>query len=390
MSFFSQFPRVNYDINNTGVKTELVDMFRTLDVRNPLIDDASTYVYYEIKDGERPDVASVNLYGTPDYYWTFFAINDFLKEGLNAWPKSYRQFEAMLDQDYGDFSVLVFIPRQYPVARKYASDFEMVNYFGGLDLENENVRITAKKTGVSAKIQKFDDSRFQLWVHDIEQLNRFQDESQWNLTYIENPHDDDNAEYIVFEAKRREWIKSALAWVKSNYTTLYFSFDRDTSTNNFIFESDAYYDYFYTNYLNPLVFISHRFYEKAYDAPAYFIDNADDTKIITPFDAYRRVYSDRDINLPNNYVRGEVSFTLNTNLDGYDVGELGEVSTNLARTSKYVPGYVETYYTDKAKYVSFREDLDNINFERRNIRVLRNSVVSIFADKYRELLDVEE
>lgn len=390
MSFFSQFPRVNYDIANDGIKTELTNMFRYVDVRDPLIDNVATYTFYEINDGERPDVVSNRLYGTPDYYWTFFAINDFLKDGLNAWPKSYRQFESMLKQDYGDFSTLVFIPRQKPVARKYDSDFEMINYFGGLDLDNENVRITAKNTGVSAKIQKFDDSRFQLWVYDIERINRFQSESQWHLDYIDNPHDDDNELYIKFKEDRKEWIKGAIEWLKFNYTTVYYSFDRDTSSDAFIFGSDEYYEFFFEKYLKTLIFTSHHFYEDAYNAPSYFIDNEDDTKIISAFDAYSRVYSDSDINLGNGYVRGEVYGSLTKNIDGFDRSELGDVSTNLAKTSKYVPGYVQTYYTDKAKFISYRTDLENINFDRRQIRVVRNSIVSEFADAYRALLNTEE
>ena len=145
MSFFSQFPKIKYDINADGVKTDLTDMFRHVDVKEHLIDDITTYTWYEILEGERPDVVSNRLYGTPDYYWTFFVLNDDLKNGLNDWPKSYRQFESMLEQDYGDYSTLVFIPRQYPVARKYENSFEMVNYFGGLDLSTGNISIHSTK-----------------------------------------------------------------------------------------------------------------------------------------------------------------------------------------------------------------------------------------------------
>ena len=141
MSFFSQFPKIKYDINADGIKTDVTDIFRYVDVKDGLINDIGTYTWYEILEGERPDVVSNRLYGTPDYYWTFFAINESLKKGLNTWPKSYRQFEMMLEEDYSKYSVLVFIPRQYPVARKYENSFEMVNYFGGLDLNTGNIRI---------------------------------------------------------------------------------------------------------------------------------------------------------------------------------------------------------------------------------------------------------
>ena len=174
MSFFSQFPKIQYDINLDGIKTDVIDIFRHIDVREELIDDISTYTWYEIKNGERPDIVSTRLYGTPDYYWTFFVLNDTLKQGLNSWPKSHRQFQNMLEQDFEKYSILVFIPEQNPVARKYENNFEMANYFGGLDLSNSNVRIKARDKNAEANILKFDDQRFQLWIHDIDKVSVFE------------------------------------------------------------------------------------------------------------------------------------------------------------------------------------------------------------------------
>jgi len=178
MSFFTQFPKIKYDINADGVKTDLTDIFRYVDVNEEILDDIGTYTYYEIKEGERPDIVSNRLYGTPDYYWTFFVVNETLKQGLNTWPKSYRQFELMLEQDYADYSTLVFIPRQYPVARKYENGFEMVNYFGGLDLNTGNIKLSSLETAgngtkIQSEILRFDDQRFQLWVYNISNAGRF-------------------------------------------------------------------------------------------------------------------------------------------------------------------------------------------------------------------------
>ncbi len=86
--FFENFPKIRYDLLNNNKLIEVIDIFRHVDVNDVLADDLLSYRYYEIQEGDRPDQVSQALYGTPDYYWTFFIVNDFLKDGLPAWPIS--------------------------------------------------------------------------------------------------------------------------------------------------------------------------------------------------------------------------------------------------------------------------------------------------------------
>jgi len=390
MSFFSQFPKISYDINANGIKTEITDMFRHVDVRDGFIDNISTYTWYEILEGERPDVVSNRLYGTPDYYWTFFVVNETLKQGLNTWPKSYRQFELMLEQDYSKYSTLIFIPRQYPVARKYENSFEMVNYFGGLDLDNGNIRIRAKDPvdgiNVEADILKFDDQRYQLWVYDINNKGRFANNILWNIAYIDNPFED-GQQYTQFEDERTEWAKEALEWVRLNQTTVYYSFLRDIENKQGLtFESDAYYDYFLRTYFQKIQFVSHRFFESSYNAPSYFLDNEYEDERSTAFDAYSRVYSRRDVELPNGYFRGDIDTNVpNTKLDGFDQSEIADYNS-ISRQRKYIPSFVESYFTEQAKFVSIIDDLTEQNFEARKIRVIRPEHIDKFVEVYQEKL----
>ena len=102
MSFFKQFPKVEYDFNRRGVKQNMVDIFRGVRPLPTFLDNYSAYKFYEVKNGERPDVVSLRLYGTSAYYWTFFAINDFLHDGMRAWPMSQEQlFDYMQDEYEG-------------------------------------------------------------------------------------------------------------------------------------------------------------------------------------------------------------------------------------------------------------------------------------------------
>lgn len=391
MSFFTQFPKIQYDINADGIKTEITDMFRHVDVKESFIDNITTYTWYEIKDGERPDIVSNRLYGTPDYYWTFFVLNESLKQGLNTWPKSYRQFELMLEQDYSKYSALVFIPRQYPVARKYENSFEMVNYFGGLDLSTGNIKVRTRDEFAGKKIEadilKFDDQRYQLWVYNISDKEKFANNISWNIEYIDNPYED-SQQYIQFEDRRTAWAKEAFEWVRLNQTTVYYSFLRDIENKQgLVLESDAYYNYFLKNYFQKIQFVSHRFFESSYNAPSYFLDNEYEDERSTAFDAYSKVFSQRDVVLENKYFRGDVDTNVpRIRLDGFDQSEIEEYNS-ISRQRKFVPSYVESYFAEQAKFVSIKEDLEEKSFEARKIRIIRPEHIDEFVTTYQEKLE---
>ena len=71
------------------------------------IDNSSAYTFYEIKNGERPDTVSQRLYGTPDFYWTFFVINEFLHDGYKVWPLSQEQLFDYIKEANGSFILMV-------------------------------------------------------------------------------------------------------------------------------------------------------------------------------------------------------------------------------------------------------------------------------------------
>ena len=74
MPYFEQFPKVPYDYKQDGVIQQSVDLFRQVRPLQNFVDNISSYKLYDIPNGQRPDVTSLNLYGTTDFYWTFFVI----------------------------------------------------------------------------------------------------------------------------------------------------------------------------------------------------------------------------------------------------------------------------------------------------------------------------
>ena len=105
MAFFKLFPKVGYDLNNNGVLQNIVNIYRSVRPLKEFLDDYSAYNFYEITNGERPDIVSQRLYGTPDFYWTFFLINDYLHDGLASWPMSQEDLQKYMQTEYEGFAI---------------------------------------------------------------------------------------------------------------------------------------------------------------------------------------------------------------------------------------------------------------------------------------------
>ena len=105
MAFFKQFPKIEYDFNRTGIKQNMVDLFRSVRPLPSFLDNYSAYKFYEVKNGERPDIVSQRLYGTSQYYWTFFVVNDFLHDGMRAWPMSQEDIFTFIEKEYEGYVI---------------------------------------------------------------------------------------------------------------------------------------------------------------------------------------------------------------------------------------------------------------------------------------------
>lgn len=105
MAFFKQFPKVQYDFERNGVITNVVNIYRSVRPLKEFIDNTSAYTFYEIKNGERPDIVSQRLYDNPNYYWTFFIINDILHDGMRAWPMSQEDLFDYMVTEYEGYAI---------------------------------------------------------------------------------------------------------------------------------------------------------------------------------------------------------------------------------------------------------------------------------------------
>ena len=82
MAFFRNFPFVNYRFGDEIDPAVFQNLTAYIDIIDQFKDDLNFYETYYIKDGLRPDALSYELYGTSDYYWMFYLLNDKSKANI--------------------------------------------------------------------------------------------------------------------------------------------------------------------------------------------------------------------------------------------------------------------------------------------------------------------
>ena len=98
MRYFRDFPKTLYKFGNQTSSSVFTDISIFSEVLDELKDQESVYQKFSIIDGMRPDQVSDEIYGTPIYHWTFYILNDLIRE--RGWPLDA---DDLLDQVKDDF-----------------------------------------------------------------------------------------------------------------------------------------------------------------------------------------------------------------------------------------------------------------------------------------------
>ena len=83
-NYFKKFPKVEYFFGNQTTSNQFQHIGTYIDVLDQVKKYSVYYETYNIRNGERPEQLSYSLYGDVNYYWTFYLLNDHLRE--SGWP----------------------------------------------------------------------------------------------------------------------------------------------------------------------------------------------------------------------------------------------------------------------------------------------------------------
>jgi hypothetical protein len=96
--FFKNYPQTLYKFGNEQSATAIQDLSAYVDLIDQIKDNINFYTKYTIMDGDRQDTLSYKLYGSISYYWTFYLLNDSIRQ--QGWPLSTQDIYARAQTDY--------------------------------------------------------------------------------------------------------------------------------------------------------------------------------------------------------------------------------------------------------------------------------------------------
>ena len=94
MKYFENFQKLSYLYGNEAIPVLTQNLSTYVDIIDQVKDDISFLTFYNIKEGYRPDQVSIQLYDTPLHYWTFYLLNDNIRQ--QGWPLINTEFQTYI------------------------------------------------------------------------------------------------------------------------------------------------------------------------------------------------------------------------------------------------------------------------------------------------------
>jgi len=99
MSYFDMFPNIYYDAKGDGKFTIQKNLLSRLKLVDKVKENILGFDYYDVKDGETPEMIAHKYYGNVGYHWTILLVNDIV-DYYEDWPMSVQKFEAFVKEKY--------------------------------------------------------------------------------------------------------------------------------------------------------------------------------------------------------------------------------------------------------------------------------------------------
>ena len=99
MAYFEMFPSVFYDMKGDGQYTLVKDLMSRVKLVASVKENILNFDYYDVKDGETPEMIAQKYYGDVNLHWTILVANDII-DYYEEWPMSVQKFEQFVKDKY--------------------------------------------------------------------------------------------------------------------------------------------------------------------------------------------------------------------------------------------------------------------------------------------------
>lgn len=99
--YFNNFPKVDYRMNGDGAITEnATNIFERFGILRSVLSNATSYVLYEIEDGDTPEILAEKMYNDAGAGWIILYANQIIDPQFD-WPLSEVNFRSYIAEKYG-------------------------------------------------------------------------------------------------------------------------------------------------------------------------------------------------------------------------------------------------------------------------------------------------
>lgn len=106
--YFENFSITKYSFGDNEEKVYFEKLTTYIDLFESIKEILAFYTTVEVIDGERPDTLSYRLYGTTDYHWTFYFMNEKLRE--SGWPVTLEREYELIREYYPYWAITTESP----------------------------------------------------------------------------------------------------------------------------------------------------------------------------------------------------------------------------------------------------------------------------------------
>tara|TARA_R100001509_G_C4826863_1_gene201853 strand:- start:219 stop:746 length:528 start_codon:yes stop_codon:yes gene_type:complete len=99
MSYFQMFPDVLYSTKGDGKFTVMKDLLSRVKLISKVKENILGFDYYDVKDGETPEMIAHRYYGDVNLHWVVLVTNDIV-DYYEDWPMSVQRFEEFVKEKY--------------------------------------------------------------------------------------------------------------------------------------------------------------------------------------------------------------------------------------------------------------------------------------------------
>jgi hypothetical protein len=101
--YFKGFGSIYYDFNIKGENQLKVvrDITTNVRVRKQVLSKMTIFDFYDMREGETPEIVAKKIYGNAELHWIIMLAND-RYDYINDFPMGAHQLERYIDRTYGN------------------------------------------------------------------------------------------------------------------------------------------------------------------------------------------------------------------------------------------------------------------------------------------------